>query len=204
MKSIKFGPSVTDINTNTKTIMRTLAIVTGASRGFGANICKELANKIEQVDFLLYARSQSGLESTQAIIKQIKPSSDVKLFATDFARITELETVWRSSLDAVEVSKYDRVWLFNNHGSLGGLVRVEEYDTKVKTLNWAPGILDTDMQKEVREKTPDPNTRQYFIDLKENNKLVDQCFSAGKMIDTLVANTFSSGDHIDIYDIMNK
>ncbi|EFA86466.1 sepiapterin reductase [Heterostelium album PN500] len=273
--------------------VKTLALVTGGSRGFGVAICEQLAKKVENIDFSLYARSQQGLESTEKLIKQIKPSANVNLFVADFGDIASLQSVWSQSLKKVNFSEYQRVWLFNNHGSLGPITNVSEYvfnsflifidmdqdhlsnfkeieseitlnvtsvfvtsslflkeiksvstpietsvintsslaaiqpfdtwgiycvgkaaremllsvitaeckDTpNIKTLNWSPGAMGTDMNKEILVKTKDEGSKQFWEDMIKNNKLVDPNFSAGKMIDLLISNTYTSAAHIDVAD----
>jgi NAD(P)-dependent dehydrogenase (short-subunit alcohol dehydrogenase family) len=71
----------------------------------------------------------------------------------------------------------------------------------VKTLNYAPGPMDTDMQREIRESsTLDPGMKVMFRRLKEENTLVDADASATKCAAILASNTFTSGAHIDFYD----
>jgi len=69
----------------------------------------------------------------------------------------------------------------------------------IKTLNYAPGPCDTDMQKIVRETDEGP-ARQFYVDLHAQGKLIDPHVTVNKLIDILEKNTFTSGDHIDFYD----
>lgn len=72
-------------------------------------------------------------------------------------------------------------------------------------LNYAPGPMDTDMQKDIRE---NPNvhqaTQEYFRSLKETNSLVDINVSATKLVKLVVMNKFTSGDHIDFFDNVER
>ena len=71
----------------------------------------------------------------------------------------------------------------------------------VKILNYAPGPLDTDMQKEIREcSTVDEETRKYFISLKEESKLVDPNQSADKLMKIVLDSNYENGAHIDFFD----
>lgn len=73
--------------------------------------------------------------------------------------------------------------------------------TNVKTLNYAPGPLDTDMQKEIREGADvHEETRQYFVDMKAKGTLVSPEASAAKLVRVLLKNSFESGAHVDYYD----
>ncbi len=72
----------------------------------------------------------------------------------------------------------------------------------IKTLNYAPGPLDTDMQKHIREEPrSDLATRQIFITMKEEGQLIDPEVSADKLYTVLEGNTYASGSHVDFYDI---
>ncbi|KYQ94257.1 hypothetical protein DLAC_04554 [Tieghemostelium lacteum] len=79
----------------------------------------------------------------------------------------------------------------------------DEYksNSKIKSLNYAPGPMDTDMQKQIREHTADESTRNYFIELKNSGKLVNANASASKLSNLLYENTFTSGAHIDYFDL---
>ena len=75
-------------------------------------------------------------------------------------------------------------------------------DTSTKTLNYAPGPLDTDMQRQIREGADvhEP-TRKVFVDLKEQGKLVSPEASAEKLVMLIVENAYESGAHLDYYDL---
>ncbi|XP_014781561.1 sepiapterin reductase [Octopus bimaculoides] len=74
----------------------------------------------------------------------------------------------------------------------------EEKDLRI--LNYAPGPLDTDMQKNVRENAVDDTIRQQFTEMFNSSKLVSCEDSAEKLIDLLEKDTYTNGDHIDYYD----
>jgi benzil reductase ((S)-benzoin forming) len=73
-----------------------------------------------------------------------------------------------------------------------------EQDNKegsVKVLSFAPGIVDTDMQKEIRsmssENFPEVNK---FIEYKEKGHLLSPEYAAGKIAELLFSNDFIQGD----------
>jgi sepiapterin reductase len=75
---------------------------------------------------------------------------------------------------------------------------------KLVTLNYAPGPLDTDMQKEIRESEHlDKETKELFQTMKDNNQLIDPNDSADKLSRLIISGSFESGSHIDYYDIPN-
>jgi sepiapterin reductase len=71
----------------------------------------------------------------------------------------------------------------------------------VKSLNYAPGPMDTDMQGELASSaTLLAESRAYFASLKAEGKLVMPDDSAAKCARLLAADTFVSGSHVDFYD----
>ena len=72
---------------------------------------------------------------------------------------------------------------------------------KVYTLNYAPGPLDTDMQAELRSSsTLDSESREWFIKMKEDGKLVDCAASAEKCVRLALSESSPSGSHVDYFD----
>ncbi|OEU21839.1 hypothetical protein FRACYDRAFT_267066 [Fragilariopsis cylindrus CCMP1102] len=67
----------------------------------------------------------------------------------------------------------------------------------IKTLNYAPGPLETEMTTAIR------NADQLDIDLKPHfqKELLDANDSALKLIKLVDENTFDSGSHVDYYDL---
>ncbi|XP_063166169.1 sepiapterin reductase [Candoia aspera] len=78
------------------------------------------------------------------------------------------------------------------------VLAAEEPDVRV--LNYAPGPLDTDMQKVARTQSADPELRQMCLHMKQCGQLIDCEVSSQKLLSLLLANTFESGAHIDFYD----
>lgn len=73
--------------------------------------------------------------------------------------------------------------------------------TTHKTLNFAPGPLETDMQTELRESaTLHPPTREWSLEAFKAGTLIKPGDSAAKCIQTLAADRFESGAHVDYYD----
>ena len=65
----------------------TWAVVSGASRGFGASICEVLAEKLDDKSLILgIARSKEGLESTCKKVKKINPNIQVRNNYENFKR----------------------------------------------------------------------------------------------------------------------
>lgn len=81
----------------------------------------------------------------------------------------------------------------------------QEYtdDRSVMVLNYAPGPLDTDMQAEVRScDTIDPKIHEFYVTMFQDGKLVDPIDSAKKLLRLLVSEKYSSGQHVDWFDVI--
>ncbi|KAJ2880073.1 hypothetical protein H4R27_004943 [Coemansia aciculifera] len=75
-------------------------------------------------------------------------------------------------------------------------------DPRVRTLSYAPGPLDNDMQAEVRASIGDAEQKQAYSDMHSKKKLVKTDDTAGILCTLLDDWTFESGAHIDVYDII--
>ena len=88
------------------------------------------------------------------------------------------------------------------HKTLAEELKTKSNIRSVKVLNYAPGPLDTNMQKEIREgKLVDKNTQEFFINMKKENQLVDLMVSASKLISAMSSRPFENGDHLDYFDL---
>jgi len=121
--------------------MKTLLIVSGASRGLGQAIAVAVADfcipKEPQKDdhhhliCVLLARSEHGLDATSQRLRHVETSSrksnnnvilDVFSFVVDFSDLSSLEQDIASVEDVIpRPDYYDRSILINNAGSLGHL-----------------------------------------------------------------------------------
>eukprot|EP01060_Flectonema_neradi_P021847 TRINITY_DN2989_c0_g1_i1.p1 TRINITY_DN2989_c0_g1~~TRINITY_DN2989_c0_g1_i1.p1 ORF type:complete len:272 (+),score=61.92 TRINITY_DN2989_c0_g1_i1:58-816(+) len=73
---------------------------------------------------------------------------------------------------------------------------LSEEHPNVRTLNYAPGPMKTDMAMEIQTSHSDTDIQNNFKAL----ELVDPNASAAVVAQLLSANTFTSGDHLDYYD----
>ncbi|XP_066910321.1 sepiapterin reductase-like [Clytia hemisphaerica] len=71
----------------------------------------------------------------------------------------------------------------------------------IKTLNYAPGPLDTAMGQDMKNKHGSDDTRQFFNHLFESRTIINPDDSAGKLMGLLEKMDFESGAHIDYYDV---
>ncbi|PHJ19247.1 sepiapterin reductase [Cystoisospora suis] len=78
----------------------------------------------------------------------------------------------------------------------------EDFLAKVdlKTLNWAPGQMVTDMQREVQQ-CEDPTIREAASNSALNVDLDD---SAKALWQLVLQDTYVSGSHIDVHDVLKK
>jgi len=80
------------------------------------------------------------------------------------------------------------------------VVAAEEKDNHVKTLSYAPGPLDNEMQSQVRASLGDPEQKKIYSSMAEEGKLVKMEESANKLLALVFSNDYESGVHIDFYD----
>lgn len=73
--------------------------------------------------------------------------------------------------------------------------------SNLRILNYAPGPLDTDMQREIREgPSVDLSIKETFMKMKADNLLIDADISANKLVAIMLENSFQNGAHIDYFD----
>lgn len=77
----------------------------------------------------------------------------------------------------------------------------EEKD-RVRVLSYAPGPVDTDIVSDVVDDPDlDQEVKDFFIAGKKESTLLKPHMSAGKLVKVLDDDAFTSGDHVDYYDI---
>ena len=76
----------------------------------------------------------------------------------------------------------------------------EEAKSNVRVLNYAPGPLDTEMQRITRETCSDETLRATFAKMYEEGKLVSPDDSAQKLLLLLDEDNYTQGQHIDYFD----
>jgi len=73
---------------------------------------------------------------------------------------------------------------------------------KLRVLNYSPGPLDTEMQRQIREgENVDKEIQAIYRDMYMNNVLVDPQVSADKCLALLLSDSYESGAHIDYYNV---
>ncbi|KAF9186875.1 hypothetical protein BGZ49_004140 [Haplosporangium sp. Z 27] len=81
-----------------------------------------------------------------------------------------------------------------------GVIALEEKSNNVKTLNYAPGPLDNDMQADVRRTLGDKEQLEIYDGMHKNGSLVKMEDSSRKLVLLLKKDEYTSGGHIDFYD----
>ncbi|XP_062289960.1 sepiapterin reductase a [Scomber scombrus] len=76
-----------------------------------------------------------------------------------------------------------------------------EEEPDVRVLSYAPGPLDTDMHLVARSKTADPNVRKSLSDGFSQGQVLTCEASCAKLMKLLLEDKYTSGAHIDVYDI---
>lgn len=76
-----------------------------------------------------------------------------------------------------------------------------EEEPDLRVLNYAPGPLDTDMQLEARSKSGDAHLRKSFHEMFTQGQLLTCQESCTKLMKLLMEDSYTSGAHIDFYDV---
>ncbi|XP_056259984.1 sepiapterin reductase a [Seriola aureovittata] len=76
-----------------------------------------------------------------------------------------------------------------------------EEEPDLRVLNYSPGPLDTDMLTEARTRTVDPTLRKSFTDMFAQGQVLTCEQSCAKLMKLLLDDSYTSGDHVDIYDV---
>ncbi|XP_045138967.1 sepiapterin reductase-like isoform X2 [Portunus trituberculatus] len=106
-------------------------VVTGASQGFGAAICTELAPLLPPGSRMLgLARSQQGLATTAAAVTKANPAVTFSPVVMDLAtaKAVDYEAALEDNLGTSQSSPPGQALLFQNAGSLGSLKYLREMD----------------------------------------------------------------------------
>lgn len=72
--------------------------------------------------------------------------------------------------------------------------------TTIRVLNYSPGPVDTDMQKEIRSGAAVPEQRQYYTELFESKRLITPEQTTEKLVTLLERNDYNNGAHVDYFD----
>lgn len=118
----------------------TLIIVTGASRGFGRELCLQLAPTYPKgANFYLIGRHEESLQQTIKECRRVNLRCLFTAFLMDLQDTQALEERVQSLIQEwCELKPYSSVMLFNNAGSLGTLDRLVK-----PLLSYKPSTLKT-------------------------------------------------------------
>lgn len=113
--------------------MPSLAIISGASRGFGRAVATSLASS-DAPFFVLLARDAEGLAATCSAIDAVAPGTRVAVVLADLGDVSGIESVWERVLAAIPAEQYSHAVLVNNAGSVGPIGRVADLASDVRAL----------------------------------------------------------------------
>lgn len=158
---------------------------------------------------LSYAGSHDPAKMAEAFSTNVTSccylSSEAVKYAQEFTQSCKFRIVHISSLCAVQPFQSWGVYCAGK-AARDMYHRVIAAETSgeasiIKTLNYAPGPLDTDMQKQIREGVDvHKETQKYYRDMKDKGILVPPEISAEKCLQILRLDTYESGAHVDFYD----
>lgn len=76
-----------------------------------------------------------------------------------------------------------------------------EEEPELRVLNYAPGPLDTDMHAEARTKSGDRALQSSLTAMHVEGRVLTCEESGAKLLKLLLEDDFTSGTHIDVYDV---
>ncbi|TMW61478.1 hypothetical protein Poli38472_012669 [Pythium oligandrum] len=107
--------------------MRSVVVITGASRGYGRCLALDFAREIEQgdVDMYLWARHEADLAETKRLVheawQQSKGALDVATQVVDLSLQADYVPKIETLIVQLQSKSYEQVFLVHNAGSLGDL-----------------------------------------------------------------------------------
>ncbi|KAM9793648.1 sepiapterin reductase-like isoform X2 [Syngnathus typhle] len=209
---------------------RALCIITGASKGFGRALAKEMARVVKPGSvFVLVARSGDELQTLKTEL--VESELEVRCVVLDLSQMEAPERVVQTAKESFSPD-IEHVILVNNAAALGDVSRftksftsmaepfsswvlyctgkaardmmfkvLAEEEPDLRVLNYAPGPLDTDMQLVARTRTGEMSLRKAFADMFDESQLLTCETSCAKLMKLLLEDKYKSGDHIDFYDM---
>lgn len=168
--------------------LQPLATLPAAALAASLQLCA-LAPAALAAAFARHARLCAGSSETTVVHTS-------SLFAVEAARTWGAYCVGKAAADMVH-----RVLSLEGEADEAGGANGQLLPS-LRTLNYAPGPLDTDMQAAVRASAGcDPQLAAQFKQLKESGQLVPPEASAAVLVRLLLAGRFESGAHLDYYDV---
>ncbi|KAH8411268.1 hypothetical protein KR215_001125 [Drosophila sulfurigaster] len=80
------------------------------------------------------------------------------------------------------------------------VLALEEPADKTLVLNYAPGVIDTQMTLQLQHESHDANVTATYKKQRDTQTMLKAEQTAQKLIDVLRAQKFQSGDHVDYWD----
>eukprot|EP00035_Acanthoeca_spectabilis_P031222 m.13092 g.13092 ORF g.13092 m.13092 type:complete len:293 (-) comp4617_c0_seq2:107-985(-) len=179
-----------------------------------SEVVAALPSSAERVLLVNNAGSLGGVTKSVADMVDIEPLREyLELNVVSVIALTSrvLQKFAKSQCTIVNVSSLLAVVPFSGYGlyatgkaardMLHAVIAKEHAEADVKTLNYAPGPLDTDMQTEIRDTHMDAEQREFYSKMKTEGTLLTPEQSAAKLVTVLQSGAFDSGAHVDYYDL---
>lgn len=104
-----------------------------------------------------------------------------------------------SSLAAIEPMEYCGLYCIGKAAKNMQIQMIACEHEDIRTLNYAPGPMETDMQVTLRQGLPQGSLKTNMVELWKQQQLVVPSVSARKLIGILEMDRYKNGTHIDFY-----
>jgi len=151
-------------------------------------------NLLETVKKSIDVNLTSAFITTSLVLQHFPSSSPTspKLFLVNISSLAAIKAFPCWSLYASVKAARDMLY---------SVVALEEDAHNIKTLSYAPGPCDTDMQTTLRTTLADTEMREIYSNMHKNGQLVEPGATARVLMKVLLENKFVSGSHVDYYDV---
>lgn len=133
-------------------------------------------------------------------VNVISPSYLISRFCKHFVGVNRF-VISTSTLAAIQPFSYTSLYSSSKAGMDMYIRNLATDCPDVRALNYAPGPMDTEMGREVRDKTGSKETKEYFTMMFNEGKIVNPVDSVKKMLMLVRKNEFENGSHIDFYEV---
>ncbi|KAI9324878.1 hypothetical protein DFJ73DRAFT_871215 [Zopfochytrium polystomum] len=210
LKHLTLTPLLADFATTPPTapVAAVLAAIPHPPSAYASSL---LVNNAGTLGPLAHCRTHADADIVHnAAVNLAAPLSLTAAFLNAFARSFPSPPAASPAVVVVNVSSLAAVKPFEAWGLYAATkaardmyfrtVAVEEAANGVGVLNYAPGPMDTEMQRRIRDEMPDGDVKEAYREMHEKGNLVDPNDSARVLVRLIAEGLHMDGEHVDFFD----